>query len=170
MWKKTAPTTAEKFEQKPTPPSIRENQSDARALVGPSITITGGLAGEEDVTIEGTVEGTVEFREHSVIVGPHGRVKADIYAKDIKIEGKLEGDLYGEERIEISKTGVVNGNIHAPRIIMEDGCKFKGRVDMEPGEEIEQTLNHQKELGKIPPLANNIKEPSSNPAIKTRLG
>ena len=151
MWKKPTYPEATSTSKQPT---IENGTNDSnRALVGPSITITGGLAGEEDVMIQGRVDGTVEFRQHNVTVGEHGRVKADIYAREIRIEGLLEGNLYGETKVEISKTGKVTGNIQAPRVVMEDGCKFKGRIDMDASAAATSNSEHEKTLGKIPPIA-----------------
>lgn len=166
MWKKTtpAPVTNKPAQHSTSTSSV---SGSTRALVGPSITINGGLAGDEDVTIEGTVEGTVRFQDHSVIVAEQGRVKADIYARDIRIEGTLDGDLHAEERVQISQTGVVNGNINAPRVVMEDGCKFKGRVDMDAGSKAAQNPEHKNTLEQMPPLARRLSEKDNNKESKS---
>lgn len=156
MWKKVA---NEPRVDNVVEPTIREENAKGQALVGPSITITGGLAGEEDVMIQGKVDGTIEFRQHNVTIGKHGRVKANIYAKEICVEGSLEGDCFGETRVSVRATGVVKGNIKAPRVVMEDGCKFKGSIEMEPGvskESSDHNSNHSKTLSSLPPLAENL--------------
>lgn len=102
------------------------------AMIGASIRIKGELSGEEDLVIQGHVEGTIEVKKNNLTVGAQGSVKANVRAKIISVEGKVEGDLLGEERIVIKQSGDVRGNIIAPRVSLEDGAKFKGSIDMEP--------------------------------------
>lgn len=102
-------------------------------MIGPSIVIKGTVSGEEDLEIQGKVEGTIELQEHEVIVGQSGRVSADINARVVKIDGEVSGDVTGHEKVVISKSGNVRGNIVAPRVTLEDGAIFKGSIDMDPG-------------------------------------
>lgn len=104
------------------------------ALIGSSVTIKGSVSGAENIAIEGQVDGSVEFSSHEVVIGKSGRVSADITAKMIRIDGEVEGDISGHEKVVISKTGKVQGNIVAPRVTLEDGAKFKGSIDMDPSE------------------------------------
>ena len=101
-------------------------------MIGPSITIKGEVTGEEDLLIQGKVEGTINLNGNQVSVGESGQVNADILAKFIKIDGKVIGDITGVEKVVISKTGNVRGNIVAPRVLLEDGAIFKGSIDMDP--------------------------------------
>lgn len=101
------------------------------ATIGPSITIQGDVTGEEDLLVEGRVQGTVQLRNHAVTVGESGKLKAQIVAKSITIRGTVEGDLLGEEDVTVHPTGSVLGNIRAPRVSLESGCRFKGSIDME---------------------------------------
>lgn len=103
-------------------------------MIGPSIKIKGEVTGEEDLLIQGTVEGTVTLRDQEVSVGQSGKVRADIDARVVKIEGEVTGDIVGAEKVVISKSGNVSGNIVAPRVTLEDGAIFKGSIDMDPGE------------------------------------
>jgi len=105
--------------------------AEFESVIGPSITINGDLSGDEDLTIHGQVEGGINFREHTVCVGPQGRVVADVIAKNIIVEGKLKGDLRGSEQVTVASSGQVNGDIHSPRVVLNDGCQFKGNIDME---------------------------------------
>jgi cytoskeletal protein CcmA (bactofilin family) len=107
---------------------VREQQ----ALIGATITIKGDLTGEEDLLIEGHLEGKIESRRHGVTVGKNGRIKGDIYARIITVEGTVEGNLYGEEQLIVRQSGTVRGNIVAPRVALEDGSNFKGSIDMSP--------------------------------------
>ncbi|MGH8503066.1 MAG: bactofilin family protein [Gammaproteobacteria bacterium] len=102
------------------------------AMIGASIRIKGELYGDEDLVIQGHVEGTIELKKNNLTVGAQGSLKASSRAKIITVEGKVEGDLYGDERVVIKQSGDVRGNIVAPRVSLEDGAKFKGSIDMEP--------------------------------------
>ena len=104
-------------------------------MIGPSIVIKGSVSGDEDLLIQGKVEGTVALADHEVSVGQSGQVHADIHAKIVKIDGEVTGDIRGDEKVVISKSGNVRGNIVAPRVTLEDGAIFKGSIDMDPGEE-----------------------------------
>jgi cytoskeletal protein CcmA (bactofilin family) len=101
-------------------------------MIGPTIYVKGDLTGQEDLLIEGRVEGKIELRQHNVTVGKNGHVKADIYGKTITIEGEVQGNLYGEEQLVLKQTSTVRGNITAPRVSLEDGSNFKGSIDMSP--------------------------------------
>jgi len=101
-------------------------------MIGPSITIKGEVTGEEDLLIHGRVEGTINLSGNQVSVGESGQVCADIQAKVVKIDGKVTGDITGIEKVVISKSGNVHGNIVAPRVTLEDGAIFKGSIDMDP--------------------------------------
>lgn len=102
------------------------------AIIGPSIHIDGDLRGEEDLVIEGEVNGTVQLQNNSLTIGPKGKVHADVYAHSIYVDGVMEGDLHGAERVHIRKTAQVRGNITSPRVSLEDGAKFKGSIEMDP--------------------------------------
>jgi len=101
-------------------------------LIGPTILIKGDLTGEEDLIIDGRVEGRVELRKHNITVGKNGRVKADLYGKVITVEGEVNGNLYGDEQLVLRQSSTVRGNILAPRVVLEDGANFKGSIDMSP--------------------------------------
>jgi cytoskeletal protein CcmA (bactofilin family) len=118
----------------PPTPSISANPVTARsvAMIGPSITIKGEVTGEEDLLIHGKVEGTINLSGNQLSIGESGQVCADIKAKIVKIDGKVTGDITGIEKVVISKSGNVKGNIIAPRVTLEDGAVFKGSIDMDP--------------------------------------
>lgn len=103
-------------------------------MIGPKISIKGTVSGEEDLLIQGKVEGTISLGEYEVAIGESAEVKANIRAKSVKIDGLVEGDISGGEKVVISKSGNVHGNIIAPRVTLEDGAIFKGSIDMDPGE------------------------------------
>jgi len=128
MWKKTKDENS-----KPESPPLGKSpieQSKEQAVIGPSISIKGELSGEEDVVIQGRVEGTIDLKKNNVTVCRTGHIKADIYGKVISIEGEVQGNLFGEEKIVVRESGVVRGNMRTPRYSLEDGAKFQGSIDM----------------------------------------
>ena len=110
-------------------------------MIGPSIVIKGTVSGDEDLLVQGRVEGSIELKDNEVSVGQSGRVTADVDAKIVKIDGEVTGDISGAEKVVISKSGNVRGNIVAPRVTLEDGAKFKGSIDMDPGEASTSTVS-----------------------------
>ncbi len=127
MWKKTDQETAE-----PTyTPNSSVDKLKERATIGASIFVRGDLEGEEDLMVQGRVEGKIDLSKNNVTIGSKGRVKADVYAKIISVEGEVEGNLFGAEKIIIRKSGRVKGNLVAPRVSLEDGSNFKGSIDMD---------------------------------------
>ena len=98
------------------------------------IFIKGELTCTEDLTIEGRFEGKIELKDHNLTIGPNGKIKADVFAKNIVITGEILGNAFASEKVEITNTGVLKGDITAPRIIIADGAQFKGNVDMDQGD------------------------------------
>ena len=106
------------------------------AQIGKSLRVRGEISGSEDVTIDGEVEGTVELKDNSLTIGPNGKVHANVTAKSITVLGRLEGNVKAGERVEISKTGSLEGDLVTPRIVIEDGAVFRGSIDiLKPGEQ-----------------------------------
>lgn len=103
------------------------------AVIGKTITISGDVTGDESLVIDGKVDGTVRLKSNDLTVGQSGRVTADVTARVVRIEGEVTGDITGIEKVVITKTGRVHGNVVAPRVTLEDGSKFKGSIDMDPG-------------------------------------
>ncbi len=102
------------------------------SVLGPTLTFKGELSADEDLIIQATVEGSIAHHTKNLTIGEHGRIKADINASVIVVEGTVEGDLNGDDAVIIKSTGRVNGNVTAPRITLEDGASFNGRINMEP--------------------------------------
>lgn len=119
------------YENTPTK-SSPSRSGDSRSVLGPTLVFKGELSAEEDLLIQGRIEGSIEHNERNLTIGKQGYVKADIHAKVITVEGTVEGDLNGDDAVIIRQTGDVRGNIVAPRVTLEDGAKFKGGIDMEP--------------------------------------
>lgn len=105
------------------------------ATIGPSIFIKGDLTGDEDLVIEGRVEGKVDLKQNNVTVGRNGKVKADIFGRVVTIEGEVTGNVFAQEQAVLRQSGSIQGNITGPRVVLEDGSRFKGSIDMEPKEQ-----------------------------------
>lgn len=100
------------------------------ATIGKGVSITGQIFSKEDLIIDGEVEGTVEAHDHKLTIGPNGKVKATIKAKDIVILGVVQGNVEATEKIDIKKDARLVGDIKTARIAIEDGAVFKGSIDI----------------------------------------
>jgi cytoskeletal protein CcmA (bactofilin family) len=113
-------------------PEIRTAEQPVRASVlGPTLRFRGELSAQEDLVIQGSVEGSITHTQ-SLTIGTDGTMKGDIRARVIVIDGKVEGDLFATESINIRATAKVKGNVFAPRVAIQDGAFFQGQVDMQP--------------------------------------
>lgn len=136
---KNAPPTDRVMETKAAEPAMAApaamTQSAGKAaVIGSGIRINGEISGSENLLIEGRVEGKVNLSGNDVTIGKTGQVIADVNAKTIRVAGEVSGDLQAKERVVISSSGNVHGNVVAPRVVLEDGAIFKGSIDMDPGD------------------------------------
>lgn len=113
-----------------TGPVVERTHTGERATIGRSITIRGDVTGDEDLLIQGRIDGSVDLKQHSVTIGREGEVKADVGARVIVVEGKVEGNLRADEQVVLKSSAQVQGDIAAPRVVLEDGARFRGGVDM----------------------------------------
>lgn len=134
------------------------------AVIGPSIHIDGDLRGEEDLLIDGEVNGTVQLKNNALTVGPQGKIRADIYAHSIFVDGFVEGDLFGSERVSIRKSAQVRGNVTSPRVSLEEGAKFKGSIEMDP-QAVQSALGAGRVSQKTAPVP--APKPANGGALKT---
>ena len=104
------------------------------AMIGEGISIVGEVSASSSLRIDGRVEGRGIQSTEDVEVGESGKVVASIVAKVVKIGGEVTGDIQGNEKVLITRTGRVQGNIEAPRVQLEDGALFRGSIDMNPVE------------------------------------
>ena len=100
------------------------------ANIGKSITIRGDGSGEEDLIIEGRVEGRVELAKHHLTVGPNGHIEAEIVAKEVTIIGRVSGNVTATERTEIQESGRLDGDLVAPRLLIQEGAQINGGITM----------------------------------------
>jgi cytoskeletal protein CcmA (bactofilin family) len=106
------------------------NQEDV-SVIGPTVEVTGNLSGHGDLTVQGRVEGTIQFLKHGVTVGQGAVVEADIEAKTVHIQGSYSGTVTCSDLIVLQPTARAQGTLHAPRVELQDGCSFTGELDTE---------------------------------------
>lgn len=115
----------------PAPARRREREEGtSMANIGKSITISGDLTGEEDLVIEGKVEGKVSLPNSQLTVGANGTVKAEVQAKAVVVIGRVAGNVRGTERVEIQATGVVEGDVMSPKLVVAEGAVLNGSIQM----------------------------------------
>jgi cytoskeletal protein CcmA (bactofilin family) len=100
------------------------------AALGKNVTVKGQIFAREDLTIDGEVEGTVECHEHRLTIGPNARVQAGLKAREIIIQGSIQGNVDATDKIDIKKEAKLVGDIKTSRIVIEDGAYFKGSIDI----------------------------------------
>jgi cytoskeletal protein CcmA (bactofilin family) len=100
------------------------------ASIGKSVTIKGQIFSREDLIVDGEIEGAIELNEHRLTVGPNGRVRAGIKAREIVVLGTIDGNVEALDKIDIRKDAKLVGDIKTARIIIEDGAYFKGSIDI----------------------------------------
>jgi cytoskeletal protein CcmA (bactofilin family) len=114
---------------------IVANTDNERASIGRAVTVKGELFSNEDLYIDGALEGRIELPAHQLTVGPNGTIKTGVIkAGTVVIQGVVQGDVNAQDRVEILKDGSLTGNIRTARIVIEEGAYFKGGVDIaKPG-------------------------------------
>lgn len=101
------------------------------SVIGPTLVIKGELEAGENLVIQGRVEGTITHNAESLVIGERGTVQANIKARNVVIEGTVDGDIYGSESVSIRETAKVKGNVFTPTISITEGAHFKGGIDMD---------------------------------------
>ena len=101
------------------------------AHIGKSVTIKGELSGSEDLYIDGKVEGSIELKGNNLTIGPNGQVRANVNAKSVTVQGKLDGNIRATESAQLRSTAVAVGDITSQRLSIEDGAYLKGKIDVQ---------------------------------------
>ena len=156
MFKKTEDDGRRDLASPPRIGQTRPVRSKNVSVIGPTLVIKGELSADEDLVIEGHIEGTIAHHKKHLTVGKQGRVQANIHASSVIVEGQLVGDIHSEGIVSLASGADVKGNIYCGRIIMQDGARFKGKIDM--------GKPHKVEVPKEPIAA---KEPARAEPIKT---
>ncbi len=152
MWKSTrredelpTPTpdqTAPRTAQTPSPSVARPAEpvrSEAHrgvdvATIGKSVVVKGELSGSEDLYVDGEVEGSISLRGQSLTIGPNGRVRANIEARNVIVHGRVDGNIKASDRVDLRKSASLSGDISTARVAIEDGAYFKGSIDIQKAE------------------------------------
>jgi len=152
MWERKEPEK-DRFEPQPvraeaprTAAAPAFQSKPAHANIGQSLFIKGEVTGSEDLTVEGRVEGKIDLKDHNLTIGPNGRVHAEIHAKNITIIGEVTGNVVADEKVDLTDSGRLVGDIRAPRIAVSDGAQFKGSVDMVQSATEKQQGSQQKNI------------------------
>jgi cytoskeletal protein CcmA (bactofilin family) len=103
----------------------------ATARLGSSLHVKGEITGNEDLQIDGSVEGLIQLDERKLTVGATSKVTADVIAREVVVYGNVKGNLRARDRIEIKKDGSVIGDLTTSRIMIEDGAYFKGSIEID---------------------------------------
>jgi cytoskeletal protein CcmA (bactofilin family) len=134
---KHSPPASPESREAPTAPAISPGapvSASKVALIGQGISIAGDVKAEISLKIEGRLEGRSVQCTDEVEIAESGQVTANILAKVVKVSGMVSGDIGGSEKVLITRTGRVQGNIVAPRVQLEDGALFRGSIDMNPAQ------------------------------------
>jgi cytoskeletal protein CcmA (bactofilin family) len=146
------------------PGRANEPQIESRghsAVLGKSVIVKGQIFSREDLTIDGEVEGTVECQEHRLTVGPNGKVKASVKAREVVVLGTIHGDVETSDKIDIRKDAKLVGDIKTARIGIEDGAYFKGNIDI---------MRPDSRPAAVPPKPAASTPPSVGPAMAAGAG
>ncbi len=149
MWTKQPQNEVPSYSPSPVPPAspaspatsssasyaARPNAPTARnvACLGETIEIKGKISGEEDLQVDGKVEGPISLQGQRLTVGRTGQLNSEVAAREVVVYGKVHGNLRASDRVEIKKDGSVTGDVITARISIEDGAFFKGRIEIERG-------------------------------------
>lgn len=130
----TATTPNIMSSREPQKPAIQAERTDV-GHIGKSVVIKGELTGNEDLYLDGEIEGNINLRDHRLVIGPNGKIKATITARDVVLHGRVEGNVTAAERVELKKSSTLVGDVSTQRIVIEDGAFFKGAIDIKENQE-----------------------------------
>lgn len=128
------PSQIKKVEQ-PMPELTRRDtplspSGQVQAAIGRSLIIKGELTASEDLLIDGQFEGTLNIQDHCLTIGANGKVKAEVHARQVVIQGSVNGNVNAREKIELRRSGNVTGDLMAASVAIEEGAYFKGSIDI----------------------------------------
>jgi cytoskeletal protein CcmA (bactofilin family) len=142
----TTPTTSQQWSA-PSPSRSEMTHPGKPATIGQSVQIKGELSGQEDLIIDGSIDGKILVHGHHLTIGPNGHINAEVHAKSVQINGAVTGNITADDRVEISSSGSVLGDIMAPRVAWpQASCRhgFAPDVGSCPGHEIRSILPGQR--------------------------
>jgi cytoskeletal protein CcmA (bactofilin family) len=107
----------------------QQNPSRATACISQGIKIKGEVTGSEDLFVDGLIDGKLNLANGSLTIGPNGHVKADVYAREVIVRGKIDGKVSGRDKVQLWSTGEVTGEVQTERLSIEDGASLRGKVE-----------------------------------------
>jgi cytoskeletal protein CcmA (bactofilin family) len=116
------------------PPRADAPRSVDVATIGKSVIVKGELSGSEDLFVDGEVEGSISLKGQSLTVGPNGRVRANLEARNVIVHGRVDGNITASDRVDLRKSASLTGDISTARVAIEDGAYFKGTIDIQKAE------------------------------------
>jgi cytoskeletal protein CcmA (bactofilin family) len=122
-------------------PTTSADRSSGTARLGASLHVKGEITGNEDLAIDGSVEGLVQLEDRKLTIGASARLTADVIAREVVVYGNVKGNLRARDRIEIKKDGSVVGDLTTARIMIEDGASFKGSIEIDKTGEASDSSN-----------------------------
>jgi cytoskeletal protein CcmA (bactofilin family) len=137
MWEPDVKSESNVMDVKPEAPRMPQPQKEMGTLIGSKVKVKGEIRGEGSLTVQGQVDGTISFSTGEVMVDQGGKVKADVEARVVQIQGEVTGTVSCTELIALRSTADAKGTLRAPRIVLEDGCKFTGDLDTESTETVQ---------------------------------
>jgi cytoskeletal protein CcmA (bactofilin family) len=136
-----------------TPPSSSALPVSTRsaACISQGIRIKGEVTGSEDLFVDGLVDGKLNLTNGSLTIGPNGTVKADVYAREVIVRGKIEGKVTGRDKVQLWSTGQVTGEVQTDRLAIEEGALLKGKVEAgkQPAKPSETKATTATAIGKV---------------------
>jgi cytoskeletal protein CcmA (bactofilin family) len=135
--------------------------------IGKSVVIRGELTGSEDLYFDGEIEGTINLRDHKLVIGPNSKIKAAITARDVVLHGKVEGNVTASERVELKRSCSLSGDISTQRISIEDGAFFKGAIDIKDDKEAK---SDRKPMVQAVTMGGNSSSLGSSPTLSASAG
>jgi len=161
------PRAPEPRPQESRAPEARAPEHPRASVLGPTLRFRGELSAQEDLIIQGSVEGSITHTQ-SLTIGTDGTMKGDIRARIIIIDGKVEGDLYATESVNIRATAKVRGNVFAPRVGITEGAFFQGQVEMQPSGTAVQ--EHSARMRQAAAMASPASNPLEGASVEKMLG
>ena len=135
MWKQDvgkSPTQPSPAATSPSGAGAEKHRTVAPSgYIGASVVLKGSLTATEDLTVAGRVEGTIELPDHILTVAPGGQIIAEVAGRVVQVAGTVVGNIVATDKIEVLETGSVEGDVKAPRIVIADGARFRGRLEMQ---------------------------------------
>lgn len=152
---------------KEAPKPFADTRADV-GHIGKSVVIRGELTGNEDLYLDGEIEGNINLRDHKLVIGPNGKIKATITARDVVVHGRVEGNLTASDRVELKRNCTLIGDVATQRIVIEDGAFFKGAIDIK--EHKEPKTEARKPMASAAAAGSGSNSVGSGPSLSASAG